>query len=257
VAPLATDEAVSAGRSYVFQANPTIEMRGRQMARFAARGLLMDMTGLLVEDGNAISERMARGFKAEAREQGMGVLFETVIDNPREWSNLPEKVRRDTLGLVDAVYLPIAGRDAGGRIQDALTGLERLRTDVRVLGNAEWHDLAVEQQASAFNATYTNDFYLDETRPEVQDFVRRFRLLTGETPDLLDVSAQRLAYTGYDVARFLIQTLPPDLSGGLREALREARRYEGLGLRIDFAEGNVNEALFYHRYRGGAVELLR
>ncbi|NNE45162.1 MAG: ABC transporter substrate-binding protein, partial [Rhodothermales bacterium] len=37
IAPLATDEDVSRNRSYVFQANPSISMRGRLMARFAMR----------------------------------------------------------------------------------------------------------------------------------------------------------------------------------------------------------------------------
>lgn len=262
VAPLATDEAVSEGRDFVFQTNPTRRMRGRLMARFAARGLLIDMAAIFVEKGNAVSERMAEGFRAEAREVDMGILFETPIENPREWSQLPEKVTRDTLALVDAVYLPIAGQNAAGRIQDALTGLDRLRTEARVLGNAEWHDLAIEQEASLFSATYTNDFYVDETRPEVQAFARRYRLLTGAAPDELSVTAQRLAFTGYDVARFLLQTVPPDPRADLRSALRDAARYEGLGMRIDFDEdgsgtGNVNEAVFYHRYGSDGVRLLR
>ena len=262
VAPLATDEAVSEGRDFVFQANPTRRMRGRLMARFAARGLLIDMAAIFVEEGNAVSERMAEGFRAEAREVDMGILFHTDIENPREWSQLPEKVARDTLALVDAVYLPIAGQNAAGRIQDALTGLDRLRTEVRVLGNAEWHDLAVEQEASLFSTTYTNDFYVDETRPEVQAFARRHRLLTGAAPDELPVTAQRLAFTGYDVARFLLQAVPLDPRADLRSALRNAPRYEGLGMRIDFDEdgsgtGNVNEAVFYHRYGSSGVSLLR
>jgi hypothetical protein len=41
------------------------------------------------------------------------------------------------------------------------------------------------------------------------------------------------------------------------EALRTPPRYNGLGIRIDFEPGtNVNRALFFHRYRDGAIELL-
>ena len=37
-------------------------------------------------------------------------------------------------------------------------------------------------------------------------------------------------------------------------ALRQAPLYEGLGTRIDFETGNINEAIFFLRYRSGRME---
>jgi ABC-type branched-subunit amino acid transport system substrate-binding protein len=263
VAPLATDESVSEGREYVFQANPTIPLRGRIMARFAARSLLTESVSIIYERDSRYSEQMAQGFRAEAREQGLQLPFVLPLDNPREWSRLPEALEADTtitdsmFAATEAFYVPVVGRNASGKIQDALTGLGRLNTTARVLGNSAWHNLTVRKEASAFTATYANDFSVDTSRPEVQDFIRDYRLLTGDTPGSLSVRGRRLVYTGYDLTQFVLSVLSPTPPGPRPDDLRAASPYEGLGIRIHFPEGNVNRAMYFHRYRNNRVELLR
>lgn len=264
LAPLATDESVSEGRDYVFQTNPTIRLRGRLMARFASEGLLTENASLIYERGTSESERMADGFREEAKQQEFSVPFTLRLDSPRDWTRLPEVVDEDStitdslFAATEAFYLPIAGSNASGKIQDALTGLSRFRTEARVLGNSNWHNLSVKKEASAFTATYATPFSVDRTRPEVQRFIRRYRLLTGTTPDALSSPReQRLAYTGYDVAHFLLTTLTPSETRPGPAALREPSTYEGLGIRVDFREGTVNQAMFFHRYRNNKLERLR
>lgn len=266
MAPLATDGAVSAGRRYVFQANPTIETRGEIMARFAVRSLLVDGLGIIAEEGNDFSERMAEGFRQEIERLDAELAFDERLPNARAWSQLqqelqPDSLSRDSLRRAEALYLPIAGRDAGGRIQDALAGLDWLsRTSgisFRVLGNAEWHGLTIEKLASPFQATYTNDFYVDETRRAVQIYMRRYRLLTGETLADLNVTARRLAFTGYDVARFMLEQASVVMDQPLEQIVREAPAYEGVGMKINFDGRNVNQAMFIHRYRNNQVDRLR
>ncbi len=263
VPPLANAKSVSAGRDYVFQANPTRPLRGRLMARFAAESLLMDRVGVIYERSSRISEQMAMSFQKAAERRDVEIPFVLGLENERDWSRLPDVVESDStltdsvLAENEAFYLPISGRNAAGKIQDALTGLGRLTVNARALGNAEWHDLPIRRQASRFQATYTNDFYVQPGRGEVQRFVRRYRLLTGNTPADLSVRGQRLAYTGYDVAHFLLRTLAPDGGRPGPQALRTASSYEGLGVRINFENTNVNRAMFYHRYRANRLELLR
>ncbi|MFO8100208.1 MAG: ABC transporter substrate-binding protein [Salinibacter sp.] len=263
VPPLANAESVSVGRDYVFQPNPTRPLRGRLMARYAAESLLIDRVGIVYEEGNRIGEQMATSFQDEAEQHDLEVPFTLRLKNARDWSRLPDVIEDDStltdslMAETEAFYLPISGRSAAGKIQDALTGLGRLNVDARVLGNAEWHDLPIKKQASRFEATYTNDFHVQSGRPEVQRFVRRYRLLTGNTPGTLSVRGQRLAYTGYDVAHFLLSALSPGEERPQPRALRTAPAYEGLGIRIDFEETNVNRALFFHRYRANRLELLQ
>ncbi|PQJ35993.1 hypothetical protein BSZ35_16545 [Salinibacter sp. 10B] len=263
IAPLATDESVSAGRDYVFQANPTIPLRGRIMARFASEGLLTESVSMIYEKGAPYSRRMADAFRDEARRRGLTTPFTLELDNPRQWSQLPEALEADStitdsmFAATEAFYLPISGQNATGKIQDALTGFGRLNTTARILGNSSWHDLTVVEKASAFTTTYATDFNVQTKRPDVQDFIRQYRLLTGNTPDQLSVRGQRLAYTGYDIAHFLLSTVDPSPPPPSPQDLREAGTYEGLGVRLDFQEGNVNRAMFFQRYRNNRVERIR
>ncbi|PEN13731.1 hypothetical protein CRI94_06550 [Longibacter salinarum] len=263
VAPLATDESVSQGRQFVFQANPTIPMRGRAMARFAAESLLMESVGIIHEASDETARQIASGFREEARQIALKTPYTLSLSSRRDWSRLPGAFAADSTvtdsmrASAEAVYMPITGRDAQGKIQDAMVGLQRFGSDARILGNSQWHDLSVKQEASKVRATYANDFYVDTSRNNVQNFIRDYRLLTGDTPDNLSVTGQRLAYTGHDVTRFLLQFLQAGRTRPSPDALRSPPRYNGLGIRIDFQTGdNVNRALFFHRYRDGQIELL-
>lgn len=262
MAPIATAPSVSAGRTYVFQANPTIPDRGRIMARVAKNGLLLNRVGIVYEQGSRLSARMAEGFRAEARRQGLEVPLTIPLSGGREWSRLPTLIDEDStltdslLARPEALYLPVSGRGAAGKIQGALTGMRQALPGVRVLGNAEWHNLPFTEAASAATATYTNGFHVQTNRPAVQRFVRRYRLLTGTTPDELSTDGRRLAYTGYDVAHFLLTVA--GASGGLSpRSLRTAPVHEGLGMRIGFEGKNANQSMFIHRYRNQQIELLR
>ena len=263
VAPMATDESVSAGRDYVFQANPTIPDRGRIMARVAKNGLLINRVGVIYERGNSLSARMAEGFRREAQRQDLEVPLTIPLEGGRDWSRLSTLIEEDStltdslLAAPEAYYLPVSGRGAAGKIQGALTGMQQVLPGKRVLGNAEWHDLPFSKAASAVTATYTNGFYVQTKRPAVQQFVRRYRLLTGTAPDELSTNGRRLAYAGYDVAHFLLSVLAPSSTRLDPQTLRTAPTYEGLGMRIGFKGENGNQTMFIHRYRNQQVELLR
>ncbi len=254
VAPLATDEDVARGRRYVFQANPTITLRGAAMARLAFNDLRLRSIGVVAESGNSISERMAEGFQEEARRLGVDLEFFQLLATSRDWGQLSELVGGDVLTRIDAVYLPVHrdfDRDAHRLIQETLSGLDRLASTPRVLGGSKWRDVPFKSQASAFDVTYTDVFYVDASQPAVQAFRRRYRELTeGQQPG-------RLAYVGFDVARYLILHLARQAEQALPERLRSADLYQGLGTRIEFNDENANEALFLLHYNNADIVLLR
>jgi ABC-type branched-subunit amino acid transport system substrate-binding protein len=277
VAPVATDESVSKGRDHVFQANPTILTRGRVMARFTKNGILLDRAGIIYEPGNSYSKRMAEGFQEAARRHDLEVPLTIPLQNSRDWSRLPALIEEDStlietdsirarrdpattdslMAVPEAYYLPVSGRGTTGKIQGALTGMREVFPRKRALGNAEWHNLPFSDAASSVTATYTNGFFVQTDRPAVQRFVQRYRMLTGTTPDELSTDGRRLAYAGYDVARFLISVLSPSPSRPDPRTLRTAPTYDGLGMRIGFEGKNGNQTLFIHRYRNEQIERLR
>lgn len=253
IAPLATDERVSAGRRYVFQANPTFEQRGRVMARYVAAER-PGRVGVVAQRGT-FSEAMAEAFADEAAQRGVGVAFVERLASQELWFRLPELLEARIAG-VDALYLPVTGADAPEYAAGALRGIDQLLTEearagFRLFGNAEWSGLdASRVRASQYRTTFTNDFFVDEAAPAASAFVSRYRALAGVAPD-------RLAYAGYDITRFVLAQLGERRSEEpLGDLLRRARPYAGLAHRIDFAGGAVNQAMFIERYEGGQVRLV-
>lgn len=259
ITPLATEESVSRNRNYVFQANPTIAMRGRLMARFAVRGLGLKKLGIITDYNNAESRRMARGFEQEmevlgSEIAGAEVAFNQFLSDTRTWFRLSDGIPRDSLLKADAIYLPINGGNAQTLIGGVLSSLDRmgLGNRVRLLGNVEWHNLPMVTLASNFTTTYTNDFYVNPADSTVLQFAGDYLAINGKEPE-------QLAYRGYDVAHFLGMQLQRHAIDPrpLDQMIRDAGNYRGMGTRLDFTNGNVNEAVFYHRYREGTAELLR
>ena len=254
ITPMATDDAVSRDRRYTFQANPTIETRGRLMARMAIIGLGLNELGVLADYNNRESVRMARAFEAEASALEANVTFNEQIVNSRSWFRLSETVSRDTLLTADAIYLPINGGNASNLIGGALTSLDRMgiSSRMRLLGNVEWHNISQVSLAGKYTTTYSNDFYAVPTDSVTMEFEERYMSLTGG-------EISQLAYKGYDVATFMAQQLHRQSmeSRPLEQIMREAPLFQGYANRLDFTAGNVNEAMFFHRFKDGTVELIR
>lgn len=252
VAPLATDEAVSEGRHFVFQANPTLAVRGQLMARMAVYGLRLDSIGIVAQADDLTARRMAEAFQAEVLRLKAAVLFYKRLSGPQAWAQLTRYIGRDTLAQVQALYLPLSGSNAPMLARAALSSLDRAGLTPRVLGNAVWRDVQAALQASRYWVTFSNDFYVDTSRVDVKAFMHHYRLLgRSQAPD-------RLVYTGYDVTRFLLEHLPDRSAlNGLADRIRSAPLYQGLSIRLHFDGGQVNRALYVHRYRDGRLELLR
>ncbi len=256
VAPLATDKEVSRDRSMSFQANPTIEMRGRLMARFAVNALRLRDLGVVAErDEHGISGVMGDAFADEARLLGATVRFVQVLPDARSWFSIGDHIPTESLRAVRGIYAPLSGSVADQLAGALLDGLGGLLTDseqsrLRVLGNAEWHDLPMRTEASRFGVTYSNDFYFDRTSDAAQAFTRRYRSMTGVSPG-------RLGVVGYDLGRYLISTVESEDALEVRARLLGAPAFEGVGVRVFFGGGQINRQMYYHRYRDGRLELMR
>jgi hypothetical protein len=182
---------------------------------------------------------------------GAQVVFYKLLPNAQAYANLVEQIGRDTLQQAEALYLPLSGAQAPALEQAALTSLTRAGVSIRILGNAAWRDVRAPLEASRYQLTFSNDFWVDSTRAEVRRFQQQYQALRHRKPD-------RLAYVGYDVTRFLLQQLPErSRLHDLPDRLRGAPLYQGLGMRLYFEGGQVNRALYFHRYRDGRLELIR
>jgi ABC-type branched-subunit amino acid transport system substrate-binding protein len=245
--PLATDEAVADGRTMVFQANPTYEMRGRLMARRVVRNLRYSRIGVIA-DSTSFAGRMARGFIAEADDLGASLPIIGFLGGLGDWYALPDRFGADRLSQVDGLYIPVTGDDARGIINVALTGLDRTGPRIPIFGNGEWADYPDVARLAQHETVYDVDFMVDSTRAEVVQFDQEFRRRIGQSPD-------KPAFVGYDVTRFLLQiAVDRDERDSLPDAFRTRARYQGLGIRLYFGHGQVNQSVFFHSYaRNGGI----
>jgi ABC-type branched-subunit amino acid transport system substrate-binding protein len=252
IAPLATDEVVAAGRRFVFQANPTFPVRGRQMARYAVERAGARNLAVVAEAGT-FGAVMADAFEAEATRLGATIVSTSRMRDAAGWNVLPELVGRERLRTAQAVYLPVTGGDAPEHAASALRGLEEMSLDIQALGNTEWEGLdASRSRAGRFRAVFDQDFHVDDA--SAGEFAARYRALAG-------VRADRLALMGYDAARMVLDVAWPEggvqASGAaLADRLRAAPLHNGLGHRVHFDGGQVNGALFLMTFRGSDAVLV-
>ncbi len=242
--PLATDESVSEGMSRVFQANPTFEMRGREMARYAVRRLRLQRFGVIVEQGTP-AETEARAFISEIGRLQAEVRLDLLLPGRSAWYQLGEYLSTDTLTYVDALYAPVSGAGAQERARALLDGLSVFAPQLRVLGSGEWADLPAPAQATRHSTLYSTDFSPARESSEARRFRERFRESYGSDPD-----EDRLAATGYDVGHLLLSRLGSFYSADqLAAAIRSGEPYEGVTRRFHFAGGNVNTVLSFWEYQ--------
>lgn len=255
VAPLATDESVSSGRTLAFQANPSFDIRGRAMASMAVNGLLLKSLGTIADsEPLGGSRRMAAAFEQEAATLEAEVPLAIRLKSQTDWYRLDSLFPADTLRGIRGIYLPIAG-DYPDRIAGAvLSSLSRMGADLRVLGDAAWHGVPIVTQATRFQLTYANDYFPDTSRAVTAAFDSTYRAFAGVPPD-------RLVHSGYDVTTFVLAATADDGldadADRLADAIRAFPAWEGVAHRIHFDGGQVNTALFFHRVRDGHVELFR
>jgi len=251
VAPLATEDVVSAGRRFVFQANPTFPVRGRQMARYAVSRAGASRLAVIAESGT-FGAVMADAFEAEAARLGATVVSTNRLRGPAGWSVLPDLIGAEQLRSAGAIYLPVTGADAPEHAADALRGLEEMNLTIQALGNTEWEGLdASRTRAARFRAVFDQDFYVDDS---AGDFAARYRALAG-------VRADRLALMGHDATRMILAAAftdagTPAAGAALADRLRAAPALRGLGHRIHFDGGQVNTALFLMTFRGTEAVLV-
>ena len=252
IAPLATDERVTNGRKFAFQANPSIQMRGRLMARFAVNGLRIQRLGVVAsEDPERVSERLTDAFIEEASHLGAEINFVSIMANANQWARISDAMPADTLQYLEAIYAPVTESPPEPIIGALYSSLDRLRADtLRVLGNASYHDLPMAADAGRYTTTYSNDFFVDESIDRVREFQTAYEREYSDEPN-------RLVYSGYDVTSFMLHTLRFAGNDDLVDVLFNAPIYDGIGSRIGFEGGNVNRAMFYHRYVNGDLSLLR
>ena len=247
IPPLANSDTLSSDNPYLFQANPTLSVRGKKMADFAVKQQHYNHLAVIAQK-NSLGQEEALAFRDEATRLGATVDYFFLEDFKKLGYNVspytqyfdPDTVMVDSLHSkpVDAIYLPFTGLPAPNLINAVVTDFQAYNARLPILGNQEW----INANLSPESVRGMTIYYSSSGAPQKgSDAMNQFR--TG-FKDRYQIEPSALAITGYDVASYLLQILNQVQNPALlKEAIKTAPVYNGLGSRYDFNGTHVNQAV--------------
>lgn len=258
IAPLANSDELNLDYNYTFQLNPTFEIHGKEMARFAVEELELDSIAIIT-DSKSLGRASALSFRHEAEKLGAHISYYFEDDLASVGYDLsaftevftPDSTLIDSLGYTpsQAIYAPFTGQAATTLSNLLLNDLEAMRSDLIILGSEEWANADMSAyQRRIFEIYYTKALGQAADSSAVEFFQQDFETRFGFSPD-------NFASIGYDAANYLFQSL--ETAGNpiyLDRVLKTRSPYNGLSLKIDFDGNRVNQHLNVHPLTGKAEE---
>lgn len=245
IAPLANSDSLNIDNPYLYQANPTFKVRGKNMAEYAVNVLGFDTLGVVAQK-NTNGSTAAYAFRDEAEKLGAKVVYffdENFEKSAYDISGITkyftaDRQMRDSLHIkrVDAVYTPFTGQAASTLVDLFLTDLEASRSNITVLGSEKWGLEDLDRKLSGnLNIYYPESNYINNGIQGFSQFNDEYKSRFGSEPD-------RFSYIGYDTANFLFQTLQRVQNPALLKAeLKNAPRYTGISGPINFKGSHINQ----------------
>jgi branched-chain amino acid transport system substrate-binding protein len=194
--------------------------QGYAMAKFAKDNLKAGKVALLYDQSQAYSKGLKDDFKKAYEGMGGKIASEQAFNGGDQDFSAQLTTIRDT--KPDALYVPGYYTDVGNVAVQA----RKLGIKVPLLGGDGWDSaqLAAIGGDSIEGSYYSNHYSHQEQRPEVQEFVKKYKAEFGETPD-------GLAALGYDAARLLSEAMgrAPSLSGkDIAAAIAATKDFHGV-----------------------------
>jgi branched-chain amino acid transport system substrate-binding protein len=198
ISPTSTNPGVTVDangnvKPYVFRACFIDPFQGTVGANFALKTLKAKTAFIMLDQGNDYVRGLAEFFEKAFTEGGGQIVGkETYTSQDTDFSAILSKVaeaKPDVLYLPD--YYPIVNL-VGAQVKER--GL-----NVTMVGGDGWDSADLDRKA-ADGGYYTNHYSPEDTRPIVQDWVKKYTDKYGAAPDAL-------ATLGYDAANMLFTAM--------------------------------------------------
>jgi len=186
------DEAGNA-KPTVFRACFIDPFQGTVAATFALKELNAKTAAILLDQGNDYVRGLAEFFR-DAFEQGGGkvVVWETYTAGDTDFSAILTKVKDAN---PDILYLP----DYYSTVNVIAAQANQMGIKAIKLGGDGWDSPKLDAAATA-GGFFTNHYSSEDTRPVVQEFVKKYQAKYGSVPDAL-------AALAYDAANILFSAI--------------------------------------------------
>jgi branched-chain amino acid transport system substrate-binding protein len=251
ISPTSTNPSVTVGadgkaKAYIFRACFIDPFQGTVGANFALKTLKAKTAFVMLDQGNDYVRGLAEFFEA-AFTKGGGTIVgkETYTKDDTDFSAILTKVadtKPDVLYLPD--YYPIVNL-VGAQVKQR-------NLNVVMMGGDGWDSADLDLKA-ADGGYFSNHYSAEDTRPIVQDWVKKYNAKYGATPDAL-------ATLGYDAANMLFTAMKNANSADsdkVKDALAALKNYNGVSgtMSID-AEHNPIKSAVVLQVKGGKVSFV-
>ncbi len=195
ITPSSTNADVTTVGDMIFRVCFIDSFQGYVGARFARENLGHEKAALLFNRAQAYSSGLKDNFVQAFRDLGGNIATEQAYgDGDNDFSAQLTAIRE---ARPDFIYVPGYYTEVVNIARQA----RQLGINVPLIGGDGWDSDELKNAGSALDGCYyTNHYSHQDTRPEVQDFVKRYREAFGKTPD-------GLAALGYDAARLLFDAM--------------------------------------------------
>lgn len=214
ISPTSTNPKVTiredgSAKPTVFRACFIDPFQGTVAAKFALDKLGAKTAAVFLDQGNDYVRGLAEFFR-DAFEAGGGkvVVWETYTAGDKDFSAILTKVKDAN---PDVLFLP----DYYQTVNLIAAQANQMGIKAVKLGGDGWDSPELDMAATA-GGFFTNHYTSEDTRPVVQDFVKRYQAKYGSVPDAL-------AALAYDAANILFQAIQ---QAGTDDALKVAQTME-------------------------------
>jgi branched-chain amino acid transport system substrate-binding protein len=225
VATASTNPKVTEVGDYIFRACFIDPFQGTVGANFAYNNLKARKAALIYDLGNDYTKGLAEFFKAQFIKLGGKIVADEGHDTGI--TDFKAQLTRIVQAKPDIIYNPDYYNDVALIAKQA----RELGFKGPLMGGDGWDspDLVKIGGSAVEGCYFTNHYSKDDTRPVVQDFVKRYQAKFNEVPDALAV----LAYDAMGITLNAIKTAGSTKGPAIRDALA-ASDYNGVTGEIKF-----------------------
>ena len=244
ITPSSTNPAVTQIGDMVFRVCFLDPFQGWVEAKFARENLKANKAAILYDQGQAYSKGLKDYFKQAFEKMGGTITSEQAYTGgDQDFSAQLTTIRQTN---PDLLFVPGYYTDAG----NVSIQVRKLGITVPMLGGDGWDStqLAAIGKDAIEGSYFSNHYSFQEDRPEVKNFVDKYKTDYGQIPD-------GLAALGYDAARLLFDAMnrSASLDGkSLAAAIAATKDFKGVtGLITMDADRNAKKSAVVVQMKGG------
>lgn len=210
--PTATNEKVTLVGDYIFRSCFIDPFQGKVGAKFAFEDLQLKNVAIIFDIGNDYSKGLSETFTQSFEELGGKIV--AAEGYPSGTTDFKAQLTKIIQAKPECLYIPAYYSDVGLIAKQ----VRELGFKGALLGVDGWDsaDLVKIGGDAVNGGFFTNHYSKDDTRPEVQTFVKKYTEKYGAAPDALGA----LAYDGMNIMLDAIKRAGKTNNEAIRDALK-------------------------------------